>query len=473
MPLNPFLLHCADVSQKFQSVTERKLDGLIFSVDDFCASFRSHEKNAATLSAFDAAAVDAVLNPAALAELGATTIAKYREEFNSIAGAPVNFILPSQLIAVAVATRLMPHDVLLRLGTGQGKSIVLALIAISLLRTSHGVATPHRVIVLTTFDHLAVRDHAFASRIFSREGIRSCAVTSDPVSLNGFAAAQVVYVNAVAIESLVAHLVLKIYGEEALSPSETAFVQTFFGVNTVSTYAVLLDEFDLILDDLRARRPFVFNIPKTMLSEDDVKTYRSVYPPLAEARAQRAGDEQSCVDQDHGGRFSRVSHVMRERGSVVYYLTPAVFRLSQFLEQASRVIGLSGSTNDDDHYVLHGRNGDVPVPYFSMPYSHDPELFDTRILPLEFANDAPIEEGSSASLGEANGIWCRTRAVIGSSVDTTLVVDVHCWSQRIVADIRGVTSQPGPKRPVLIFAPSVDKTFKNGLGVTEPVSRGE
>lgn len=407
----------------FQALAERSLNQFIFSVGDFSATFQAHVGNKVALASlgFSQAAIDSALGPAALMQLNDDTLRRYAASLYEMS-VSVSFILPSQLIAVNLASRLAPErDLIIRAGTGQGKSLVLALSAVAAFRDA---PSPSRVFVLTTFDHLAVRDEAFASRLANAEGLTSIALTHDPASLSGFTLARIVYANAFAVEKLLGELIVEIYEGRTLGLDQATFVNTLFNIEDSSNY-VLLDEFDLIFDDLRR----------------------------------------------HETGF---------------------FRLSQFLERAVRIVGVSGSMSDDAKVVFGSRKGGATVSHFVLPYSHDPELFDTRIVPDDFEAEAPIDWGSEADLKEGSGIWCHTRKVINNPDDHVVpndpatgipytgdiirasfaiptLAEVEAWAQQIIGDIIGVTSQPGPKRPILIFAPSANKVFKIG----PPAKAGE
>lgn len=465
-------LPSSEASAQFQAIADRNLNQLLFSVADFSASFRSSIGNTRGFAALGVtqASIDVALSAGALEGLNDATIKRYADQFNAM-NVPVTFLLPSQLISVSLATSLAANrDVLMRLGTGQGKSIVLALSAVAALKVDSGIA-PSRVFVLTTYDHLAVRDHAFASKVITAEGFRSICITHNPASIAGFQLARVVYANAMAVDKLLSDLMMEVNEGKVLGPDQAAFVNAFYNIDKAS-YVVLLDEFDLILDDLQRLKPLVRKIPTAVLSRaDSAHPSQDIIPEIRNdehdvLRWFEASAAEDVIDADTGVMRKKVYPMMFVEGAEAdgwFNLSPSIFRLSQFLERAVRVMGLSGSTNDNARYVLGNRNGGAAVPYFALPFSHDPELFETRIVPSDFAAETEIKGGSAADLTEGSGIWCHTRLVVKRDLDHVVPIDpsnglpytgdailasfalatlaeVDEWAQQIVSDIISVTS---------------------------------
>lgn len=427
--------------------------------------FRSHPCNAAALASLrlPPAILDAELSPAKLSEIEAEFFKKFDELLKNAGGVPMTYILPAQLIAVSVATRLVRQDCLLRLATGQGKSIVLALIAMSALRPD-GRTPPSRVFMLTTYDHLVKRDHAFAGKLFEAAGIRSIAVTCELSSLKGFADAQIVYANVMSVDKLLADLVMRLYeGTSKLSRDEAAFVNAFFCIDA-APFAVLLDEADLILEDIRLQQPFCRKIPSTMLGPSDVIANREFSNTLAKVQPVAVKEKPNCVvSQTIGNVFFMVHRLESRDGRSQYNLSPCVFRLIQFLARAERVIGVSGSAEEGN--VLPGRSAGSPMAYFELPFSHDPSRFNTHISPADFTSETPYH-GSSDDLKEASGIWCHARRVVNAGADPAVelaAAEVGEWCQLVVDDVKLATkpaAHGGPRRPVLVFAPSTNVTFR-------------
>lgn len=143
-----------------------------------------------------------------------------------------------------------------------------------------------------------------------------------------------------------------------------------------------------------------------------------------------------------------------------------VFRLGQFMARAKRVVGASGSTTAGGG-PLPGRE-QAPVPsFFEMPWSQDPKLFETRIVPDGFTSPSKLSDGSPAQLAGGSGIWCHRREIIPCALnqDETLLVtsdQVERYCQAIRADISSIqaprTDESGaavPVRPVLVFVPEL------------------
>lgn len=465
--------------------------GFVASPNAFLAAFTAHPGNARSFVSLGLSEGDSasLIGSAALKQLHDEILRRFSNQLKSMV-VPISCLLPSQLIALSLMSRLAgTQDVLMRLGEGQGKSIVLALAAAAALKAAR---SPQRVIVFTSSDHLALRDHAFASKFFAAEALESIAITHDSSSLVGFQTARVIYANALAVDRLLSDLIMDFNEGEFLGPDQAAFVNVFFSIEE-SSYAVILDEFDLLLDDLVKQLPKVKRIPTYILSRADAEhPSQDIIPELRtdehdSLRWICADEAEAFVDPLTGVTCSKVYTMMYSEGNERagwFHLAPSVFRLSQFLERAESVKGLSGSTNDDSTYVLGRRNWGSTIPFFALPSWHDPTVFDTEIIPSGFESEIAIKSGSVGNDVRNRSVWCQTRRVINRPEDRIIPMDpttglpfigkvfledislptlaeVDIWAQQIVSDII-VTSHRGPKRPVLVFAPSANKLFRSG-----------
>ena len=465
--LKKIIMSVADLTQvatKFQAVTDRNIDRIMFPLHEFARSFRERPGNSAALQGVTEAQL-AWLESAKLKELNDSTMHEYREAFHAMGteGVPVDFLLANQLLAVQLVSRVIPaKDVLVRLGTGQGKSIVLALSAIA-----ECDAGRDKVFVFTSYDHLAERDHAFASRLFKVKRLTSCVVTSNPDSLRDFAGAKVVFANIMAIDELSRTIFKKLYTGEPVAQSEEAFLSLMYGVGPQPSFSVLLDEYDLLLQDMEGKQPFLMRLPPATLTLDDVKRFSKFGPVNLQHERPSVFTSTPAVDAAAGTTHVTVSGRYFQGETGPFYMPLAcVFRLGQFMARAKRVVGASGSTTAGGG-PLPGRE-QAPVPsFFEMPWSQDPKLFETRIVPDGFTSPSKLSDGSPAQLAGGSGIWCHRREIIPCALnqDEALLVtsdQVERYCQAIRADISSIqaprTDESGaavPVRPVLVFVPEL------------------
>lgn len=448
----------AGASTKFQSVTDRNLDRILFPVSEVVASFLGRNEARLPPSTGPNDAARAELSPAKLEALNEHVMATYAGALSGAGRAnaiPVQALLANQLIAVKLATTVSPSSsVLMRLGTGQGKSLVLTLAAIFERECAD---RPSKVFVVTSYAHLAERDHAFAQKLLDVRRISSCVLQPYLSSLDGFASRSVVFADLRTIDSLVRSALMQLLEGAPVSEGVSAFLRTVFCLDDANTYSVLLDEYDLLVQDLENDSPYGVKLPSAMLKYDDVVIHSKFYPRLKSQRTPAVPTSTPGANDADGSKFVtyRGSYFKRYDGSLYYFLVPTVFRLGPFLRGATRVIGLSGST-DDSSSSLPGRSGAIPV--YELPSSQDPQHFETCILPTGDIASHSTLTGSAADLRGHSGIWLQHREVFGG--------DVGRWCSAIVEDVRSVQAhdftsattvgtQVMPRRPVLIFVPAM------------------
>ena len=455
----------ADVTTKLQAITDRNLDRIMFPLHEFASAFK--ERNEVILAGVQAdAAQRAELEAAPLKQLNERTMLRYRKVFSAM-DVPIAFLLANQLLAVQLITRVTSADLLVRLGTGQGKSIVLALSAIAECKAGRD-----KVFVFTSYNHLALRDHAVAKPAFQVEGLSSCVLTTDKSSLAGFASAKIVYANVMAIDGLVRRVVMKLHAGDVISESEAAFVSTMYGLRPLN-FSVLLDEYDLLIDDMEGNQPFFMDMPPAVMTRDDVVRHQKFGPPGLSSEPLREQIREPAMDMAAGtSHFTLNGYYFRgDDGKPFYFLLPGVYRLGQFLTPAARVVGLSGSTSVEGT-KLPGR---ADPPLAEMPASQDPATFETRIFPAELDNVSLLVGGSPAQLDGGSGIWCHRREVIQGGTDAAsrglvLMGCVERWCAAVCTDLAAIQAPAVPeagaavqRRPVLIFVPP-ELAYVNGRG---------
>jgi hypothetical protein len=220
---------------------------------------------------------------------------------------------------------------------------------------------------------------------------------------------------------------------------------------------------------MEGNAPFFMDMPSGVIQRRDVAKFRSFGPPGLCDEQPRPEVRTSAMDAAAGTTHYTVNghHFLGAGGGDPFYmLLPSVFRCGQFLAGAARVVGVSGSTSEED-CKLPGR-GDVAAPFFSMPWSQDPDLSETRIVPFDLDSHVPLMGGSAAQLDGGSGIWCHRREVIagggaggpGGGLVSEVQVERYCAAVcSDIADIQSLAAveegAPAQRRPVLVFAPSL------------------
>lgn len=450
-----------------------------YSIADFAESFKV--RNDPTLKTFDGASVAAALRPETIALLSETLVTKFsgmRVDHGADHG--IDFTYPSQLLALSVALG-MPGDILLCAGSGQGKSTLFSLIAAALLTPGLGskAITPDRVFVLTPTDSLAFQGRACAEKLLSRIGIQSCVISDTALGFQGFASSQVVYANATKLDFALRRLQLQFLtpNESPLSADETAFIHVMYCLDPTSKYAVLIDDYDVVLDELRrlAPTPFVRLIPTALLSPADVMRHRDFCPELASFTP----SPRTALDALTN---TRTTYFYESFGDERYYnLVATTFELSAFLERAARVVGVTSEfptrtgtpgSPDRECYYFPGRRSGKPSWRLVLPYSHDPALDAARIFPSDYDSPTPIIVGSCKDQRGAGIIWCHTRAVISdtssAATSNNNVPSEHAarqWVERIIEDISAI--RVDGLRHVLVVVPTSDRYYNVGDGTAK------
>ncbi len=429
----------AGVIKDIESVMQRKDDELAYSKQEFVDGFWKSSRNTSNLHTSEQPKLfnDKSNNLLMIKE---ETMQNYGEYLQKQVP-PINFILPNQAIAMSLCTGefFQNASLLLKMGTGQGKSLVIAM---SALHEAKKIANnPHgRVFVFTSYDHLAVRDHALAKQFFEKDKIKSICISSKE-DVAAFASdTKVIYADIEKIDRIVIDLMLDLLQNKA-SAKQIEFLKVFYGLPG-EEIRIILDEFDLLLIDLEAKNNAVKQIPNTVLSVEDVKKYSKYWPYLQEAAAKyKPSNADFGTNKMNQATGKEVNEVGVFNGSS-FYLPLSVMRLSKMIARAKRVIGLSGTTDEDEVSKMKLNN----PRYFEIPSSQNPKVFGTK-----------IEETTGKPLTDEVCIRCHQKIAFSTPKvdnDVFLIEEsyVNAYCQAIIADIRARKhDSPDYQRPILIF----------------------
>lgn len=261
------------------------------------------------------------------------------------------FMQNNQVVAIlgAIQATKEKKHYFARLQTGQGKSLVLALLAVHFT-----INLKKRVAVFSCYDHLAARDYQQFQPLFDEYGIISAHVGSETSSLS--ADTQLIYANL-----------------------STLFVQFQDGIRKKargSSYdllnlqydVVLLDEFDALILDARKITSTVYdfsdlyNLPKfdsieetkelatrMLLDDPDLKTFlsRSSVYSLHNSMFNKFGQEPGHVGYDYlGNETNYIGGIWYELyQNQTFYLYASKLFLLPYILDVEFMVGFSGSIN--------------------------------------------------------------------------------------------------------------------------------
>jgi len=419
---------------QFESVVCRRVDELSYTVSDFRDSFCRHHADYERQYNLNEVIGELPNRKAIMEEYGA---------FLRSRTIPVNFILPNQAIAIRLCqcSKLKDRNLLIKLGTGQGKSIVIALAA---LKEASEVKDNKKgkVLVFTSYDHLARRDHDLGQNFFRKEPISSICISSIADVEQYNEDVKIIYADIEKIEDIIRDVMKNLLNNQA-TPAQKAFIKMIYGQDG-EDIRIILDEYDLLLHDLELSQPFVSSIPTTMLDTGFVEKNPGYCPWLKNhLKPAKAPTSTQKASQSTGKEYRTVSWY--EPG-VGFNLPVSVMRLSKLIGRAKRVIGLSGTALQGEAHHLNN-----PL-FFEIPSSQNPNAFGTV-----------IQEGDAKPNTEFPYIarrQCREleEPKMDASAAFHLVskaaVDEYC--RAVIEDIKEV-QQPKEKggveykRPVLVF----------------------
>lgn len=436
------LAELSQIIAQFEAVLFRKFDELSYTTEEFVQSFSDRNQIRAGSSDLATILEDLPIRESLMQDFGA--ILKTRKP-------AVNFILPNQAIAIRLceSSAFAAKNLLLKLGTGQGKSIVIAVSA--LLEARAGAGNNGKVFVFTSYDYLARRDHELGSKFFGKESISSMCISDskDVAKFNN--RIQIIYADIEQIDSIVREIILRLLENHATS-SEKLFLQAIYSSSTENS--IILDEYDLLLYDLETKSPFGMSIPQTLLTTrfvDSKSAYCSWLPSQIEKN--RSGERRQRELHLDGATGKGFSYRKWHDYDTGFHLSVSVTRISSLMKRAKRVIGLSGTAIDQE---AHGLSSPL---FFELPSSQNPKAFETVI-----QRDAspPITEFPYIARTEVREFPTLTKANSTDKFFTATEAAINEYCDAIIRDVKKV-QEPiieekfEYKRPVLIF---VDPTIK-------------
>ncbi|MGZ3733240.1 MAG: DEAD/DEAH box helicase, partial [Parachlamydiaceae bacterium] len=240
-------------TSQFESVVCRRIDQLSYTDEEFIQAFCNHANNQAQRQA-ENDLPDILAN---LTQNKEQIFADYRE-FLQQRTIPINFILPNQALAVQLCRcpQLDNRHLLIKLGTGQGKSLVIALAAIHEAKKIQ--KSGEFVLVLTSYDHLAKRDHEFGSHFFRKDNIESICISEiNHVTTSFHPNVKIIYADIETLDDIIRKIMLKLLeNREGNKPTsqEKEFIKAIYDAG--KRLSVILDEYDLLLCDYEEKTPF-------------------------------------------------------------------------------------------------------------------------------------------------------------------------------------------------------------------------
>ena len=377
----------------------------------------------------------------------------YKESKAALEERKIGYVMPNQALAAELCRRddLKDKNLLMKMGTGQGKSIVIAVTAMfEAERLSQG----EHVFVLTCYDHLARDDHHRGKSFFEPHGIRSICLGNlgDVDKLTP--EVSIIYADAKTLQGIAREIIsneilaLAEPSKHTSQPQRVAFLHNLFN----GQHRFILDEYDLILSDLDQTEGLMMAFPKETINKTFVNDNAKYSPTLhsAELRDLALADRTDARDGQKNKSTNGI--YVKHDGEPLYIMRPGALRVSQLLLNAQRIIGLSGSTDGVTFADVCGLR-DIQAPYFELPSSSDPDSFGTRLV------------DKKENMKGLPGIYCVTReSTRGDEKD---------YLSRLASDVRGAreprtlsTTGGNVVRPVLIFVDPDNKQLLEKVKTT-------
>lgn len=425
------------ITSQFENVICRKIDELSYSKEDFIRSFCSHEVNSHRIAAgeLQRALGDLSIKEAVIRDYG---------DFLRKLPIPIHFILPNQALAIqlCVCRDFESRNILIKMGTGQGKSIVTGTTALNEARKIKDKPNG-RVFVLTSYDHLAKRDHELGANFFKKDNLRSLCISKIEDVANFTSDTKIIYADIENIDTIIRKIILKLIQNQA-SFSEKLFIKVIYG-SPNEDLRIILDEYDLLLHDLELKEPYVEGIPSgEFFNVEYVRRNHEYWPGLAnDTHNPTEQKSKAKADLSSGKEYTTVQYYQHSDRS--FNLLVSVTRLSNLIRRAKRVIGLSGTALQGEKHCVH-----EPL-FFELPSSQNPEVFGTK-----------IQEDKGKPIPEGSGITCFQKLkldIIGKEDDLYIVSEaaIKDYCQAIVRDI--TTNREAKQkdsgsyqRPIMLFA---------------------
>ena len=441
------LLELTTVVSQFNAIVSRKLDELSYTVEDFTTVF--HQRNQSRVETdkkLDVILADLPIRGTIMEEFGSFLKARMP---------PVNFILPNQAIAIRLcqAEAFAERNLLLKLGTGQGKSIV---IAVATLLEAKKPDLPGRVFVFTSYDYLARRDHELGQKFFEKDNISSICISSlKDISRFG-RGTKIVYADIEKIDTIIREIMILLL-ENRATDNQKLFLQAIYSAANKEN-SIILDEYDLLLYDLEEKEPYTEQIPNlsTKVVRDNSQ-YCSWLPDCIERTRVAAADNSEHLDPATGKPFSYVKWHDFDSG---FHLKVSVTRLSSLMKKAKRVIGLSGTAESKQSHGLS-----TPL-FFELPASQNPQAFETVIQRDEAVPATEFQYIARQTVRELPALTKANPRDPYYTIPASLVQD---YCDAIIADVKK-TQEPKQnnnfryRRPVMIFVdPTIEYKSSNAV----------
>lgn len=345
------------------------------------------------------------------------------------------YIHNNQIGALATVDSCIDQEnVFLKLGTGQGKSLIAEMSAIHLLSSPR---PPKRVFIFTSYDHLAKRDYQDMKFLSTASGFPSTYISSSTSfrgQIDEIRGAKILHIDSENFHSFLS----KSFGE-ALDTNQdfSELINIFFNQKEC---AVILDEGDLmIMDDPGHGRVHRFqntfaSTPINMSTEKERfdqtvgleliqalnENFSGCYNAWYASATQHMRGETSATHEASGKKSTFVGSFSHRVNLGSYQLSPLLFNFSAFVRSFRDVLFLSGS--------IHERNFEVFQDYFTNGkknfYANIPLFFGSH----NWSNNL-IERKKLGNLDESS------------------------WRTQIEDDIEEAIKEG---QPILLFASSTD-----------------
>lgn len=274
-----------------------------------------------------------------------------------------HYLNHNQVAVLSAVQQLAEHENLfLKLGTGQGKTLVSALSAIAMLTSKN---PPERVFVFSSYDHLSARDHAKMKFLFEAAGIRS-AYIKDVNDLNRMPVqVQVIFSDTEHFKEAVEHAFVHSADEgkplpdavsTLLDPSKAAVVLDEGDLTTIDDRNTITVYNHHTLFDITNKEALhqSFNDFKNILLPEDTDYFEALDTNLdakcqawytSEMSEDQLAQTGECKTDPASGKVyhsaASFGAVLTQKGS---YQAPALaFNFVHFVRRCQKAICLSGS----------------------------------------------------------------------------------------------------------------------------------
>ncbi len=367
------LVDLVKVNSQLEYVIARKADQMSYTKEEYIHSFCERNKGSQKELEKILGNLDV---PAAFIER--------HEEYLSTLPVPIYFLLPPQAIAMQIAYGLPKHNILMKVGTGQGKSLIIAFIALQMaLKLKDN--PKGKVFVLTSYDHLAKRDESSGKNFFKKDGIESLCISTVADVQKMTSHTKIIYADMHTIEGIVREIVMKLF-QNLASLEDKEFLKAIFGQDG-EELQLILDEADILIDEGRFKDSWGMDIPVNVLNAANVKELHLFCPFLVErtieaekssinllAQTTKVEKSPSKIVENSNTGLASTKGAWYDVSTGCYSIPPCALRLTQLISRAQRVVGVSG-TAEAKHVELLRKQDAI---YLEIPSSQNPLVFSTK-----------------------------------------------------------------------------------------------